>query len=99
MPLSFCATHLSHPAIDFCDRLRELKAPALVRGGLQLTCELGARQTKRLEQPHLLGVARLAAAPRGALAFELLHPLLNSRIRVNQTLAGVTHVVIIRSAP
>ena len=42
-----------HAAVDFLDRLRDLRAAPFVGRGEQLTIELGARQPQRLERFHL----------------------------------------------
>ncbi len=87
-----CATHLGHPAIDFLDRLRDLRAPPLVGRRGELRLELGAREPQRLERAHLLRIAH-AGLPcvLRALALELFHPFLNSCIRVDQSFASITH--------
>ena len=67
-------------------------APPLVRGGRELTFELGAREAQRLELPEGFRIAHVAHLRLGALALELFHPFLNSRIRVDESFAGVAHI-------
>jgi hypothetical protein len=60
--------------------------------GRELTLELGAREPQRLELPEGLRSAHVAHLRLDALALELFHPLLNSRIRVDESFAGIAHI-------
>src|SRR5262249_40034487 len=80
-------------------RLRQLRAPPLVGGGGQLTGELFARQLERLERADALGIAHGFDRRPGTLALELVPPLLNPIVRVDQAFTGITHThnIIVRS--
>ena len=67
-------------------------APPLVRGRRELTLELGSREPQRLERAERFGIAHVAHLRLGALALELFHAFLNSRIRVDESFASVTHM-------
>src|SRR5689334_6288850 len=82
---------LGHAAIELFERLLDLRASSRVRGRRELPFELGAGEPQRLEGAYLLGVADVAPPCLRALAFELFHPFLNSRVRVDQAFAGITH--------
>ena len=64
-----------------------------VAQGLRGSFELGPGETQRLESLHLFGIAHRPAARLGPLALELFHPFLDSRISIDQTFAGITHLV------
>jgi hypothetical protein len=74
---------LGHAAIDLGHGLSDLIAPALVRGGRELAFEFGPREPQRLELPESFRVAHVTDLSLRALAFQLFHPFLYSRIRVD----------------
>src|SRR5689334_1772123 len=83
---------LLHTAVDFFDRLHDLRAPAFVGGGGELAIELGARQPQRLQRVLFLRVANdFAAVLACPLALQLFHALLNSRFRIDKAFARITH--------
>ena len=81
-----------HAPIDFGHRLANLRAAPLVPGGRELTLEFRACEPQRLELPEGFRVAHVAHLCLGALALELFHPFLNSRIRVDESFASVAHI-------
>src|SRR5437762_1304427 len=64
-----------------------------MRRGDELTLQFGSSQPQRLERPYALGVARRFRLRLFPFALELFHALLNTRIRIDQALAGIAHVV------
>jgi hypothetical protein len=86
-----------HAAIHFLNRLPQLRPAPLVRGRLELPLELRPRKPQRFERAHLLRVANgLAGLRLPALALQFLHPLLDSRIGINQSLARISHEAPVR---
>jgi len=66
-------------------------------GHLELSLQLGARQTTGLELTHPLRVAALRNLTRFLfLVFSLFHALGKAGFRVDEPFSGITHDVIIR---
>ena len=62
---------------------------------VQLLLQLGARQLQGFALADLFGIfLRRSVARRLAFFLQFVHPFLESGIRVNQSFAGVTHVVL-----
>jgi len=83
-----------HASIEFRQRLCQLRAATLVRGRFLLALHFRARQLQRLQRLnrfHLCWSQR-AAAFAHPLLFQFFHPLLNSRLCVNQSFASITHI-------
>jgi hypothetical protein len=93
LPQSAISRSLSflHSAIQLFERLSNLHFPPFVRSHFQLASELGTRQPQRLERAHFFRIAYGLRVDLSALAFELLHSFLNSRIGIDESLAGITH--------
>ncbi len=87
-----------YPPIQFRNRLAELLLARGVRGDVELSLHLGARETKRFYLARALGIPTLAALARPALLlFPLFHPLGKTGFRVDESFSGITHLLIIRS--
>src|SRR5690242_14746268 len=80
-----------HPSIDFLDRLSKLRTATVVGGRFELAFQLGPGQPQRFERLNFLRILDRLAALLAALPFQFLHAFLNSRIRINQSLARITH--------
>src|SRR5262249_18666684 len=77
--------------VELSNRLRQLGLAGLVRRGGELTDRLRPRQLQRFELSNLLRVPDGRPASLRAAERQFVHALLNSRVRINQTFAGVTH--------
>src|SRR5207245_11809412 len=93
------ATILCYPSVAFFDRLRALRAAPFVTRGRELAFELLACELQRFDglcPAQLLGISKRRAHLR-PLALEILHSFLDSRFRINQTFASITHLDSLRS--
>ena len=71
----------------------EIWVPArVVRRVLELPVQIRARQLQRLEaSPDVLGIPDRPRAPAFPNPLQVVHPLLNTGIRVDQAFSTITH--------
>jgi hypothetical protein len=65
-----------------------------VRRGRQLTLELCSSQPEGFERAKALRVSHGLSVPLRAFVFEVFHPFLNPRFRVDQAFSSVTHQLL-----
>ena len=79
--------------IDLVDGLRQLRAAAVMRGGRPLPLELRAREAQRLEGAPQLGIPRVVRPRLHFLAREIFHAFLNARFLIDESFAGISHIL------
>jgi hypothetical protein len=82
-----------HLPVDFFERLGDVLAATLVRRRGELAGEIRARQTERLQMSRLDRIGPGVLPPPRPRFSDLVHPLLNPRLRVDQSLTRITHIV------
>src|SRR5690606_38230898 len=78
-------------AVDFGQRFGQLAPPQLVRRERELAFELLARELQRLDCAPGFRIGQYPGAAFAPFALELLHPLLNPRLGVDQSFTRITH--------
>src|SRR5581483_7006341 len=82
---------LDDPAIDFRDRLLQLRAAAFVGRRRELRVELLARELQRFVRTNFFRIANDFGVLLRPFALELLHPFLDTGVLIDESFAGVTH--------
>lgn len=87
--------HLSKPTLDLRDGVRDLLASRRMRGQFELALQLDAREAQRLDSAHAFGVEMWLLISRGLpTLLELLHPLLESGVSIDQSFGSITHSLV-----
>src|ERR1051325_2907687 len=81
------------PSIELGHRLADRIAAPFVRRRRQLTFELGAREPEAFHRAHRFRIANVFHLRLRALALQFFHALLNARVLIDQSFAGITHMI------